>query len=946
MNYYDFEIYLSWVDNEGVSVYYKSWDLSPENPEPYNEGIFNPESSDPIHITELYCFGKKITKLLFPTEDLRNRFRSLWQKKGAVRLRLIYPDDNNSIKKLSQILWEYAYFPKYAEDENKNYYLLGINSDISIVHSIKQIAPSPISVSVERLPVGMKYFTYWGQQSGDIGEDNIIFKEFLEGYSKLTLLLHCSNITDLEHPSIEANRAVQPKKQDVITAVQTDHLILLTGHCETTKITLGSDEEDNVISIAELENLFGASKDIDLKAIILTCCNSADGKSVATALHRLGVPVAIGMSRTIIDPSQMKDFVVGFFQALATWPGDGLERAIIEARKTIFNKEDDLPQHWPAGYGLPRLFLNGYNSTLIPEYLLFGSPEMMINGFRNNIRKVGESSNDLEAADTSPSTDDFLPTLIDWIVKEEAAWYLITGPSGTGKTTLIERLLYQLIVKKQDIEEEELPEDLKIIYHFCQRENASTSDPLEVVRHSWVPQLVEHYGEDYKQAIPEGKFPLLVGNEKVAMRVFVVEPLRQLKDKLKDKFTPPVFIIDDLTVIDLNYSVLDLLVDNRGDLEDIARFIITANEEETGFLGVEATEDAQKIIEDIYWLTNNHQDRQNYMPIEIGDDPRILFKKMQERLSSIFPAEVSYGYGASLVEYYIKKWPQLFELFDEAIEKVKKEDQKPDWWEEKVNRLLNIVTITYEPLYISNIATILNVDDSQIDELKSALWPFFKDYENYEKFSLYHGSLKAYRLHKMSWWNKKKRDSLADTHEFFVNAFHSQPEENWAEVTNWKTLAGTQWPDVTKNKDKDYLASISRYARRYLVYHAYYSCYYTSWNKLSKRRERAKVFLNLICNSEFRNARLYEVGQRTALQDIWLGLRIIIVEYIHAKGGKNHKKTRVAFDRLLAAEQPNTYRRHKLIQLEKRLRNDDAGWEDLFEFLNFDTPQERGWWDD
>jgi hypothetical protein len=90
-----------------------------------------------------------------------------------------------------------------------------------------------------------------------------------------------------------------------------------------------------------------------------------------------------------------------------------------------------------------------------------------------------------------------------------------------------------------------------------------------------------------------------------------------------------------------------------------------------------------------------------------------------------------------------------------------------------------------------------------------------------------------------------------------------------------------------------------------------------------------------------------KAGWRLALQDIWLGLQVINAEYIHdLSPKKDHTKARVAFDRLLAANQPNSYQRNELIKLEKKLRTEaDAGWQDLFAFLGFDE-DERAWWND
>jgi hypothetical protein len=297
-------------------------------------------------------------------------------------------------------------------------------------------------------------------------------------------------------------------------------------------------------------------------------------------------------------------------------------------------------------------------------------------------------------------------------------------------------------------------------------------------------------------------------------------------------------------------------------------------------------------------------------------------------------------------------WTDLSNLFDRTVKKAINEvvAENPDYcWKEKVHALLNVVAIAYEPLAVRDAAVIINLEPDSAEKkmLLSALRLFFTGDEplkDEEPLIFYHPVLKTYRLHKMNWWNYEKGESLADTHELFVKAF-AATSGNWAGITNWRTSAGTKWLASSEAK-KGHNEVISRYARHYLVHHAYYSCYYTSWSKatLPQRRIRAQEFIRLICNPGFRQARFNEVGPQAGLQDMWLGLRIINVEYIYNSEGKTRKKTRMAFDRLLAADQPNSYQRNKLIKLEQDLRDGcEVGWEHLFYFLGM---RNIDWWGD
>jgi hypothetical protein len=74
---------------------------------------------------------------------------------------------------------------------------------------------------------------------------------------------------------------------------------------------------------------------------------------------------------------------------------------------------------------------------------------------------------------------------------------------------------------------------------------------------------------------------------------------------------------------------------------------------------------------------------------------------------------------------------------------------------------------------------------------------------------------------------------------------------------------------------------MSRYVKRYLVNHAYYSYIATVWSASKKRPKRAETFLNLICDPVYRKARYDEVGWKVSIQDLWNGLCVIYTEYIH-----------------------------------------------------------------
>ncbi len=901
--------------------------------------------------------GQKIADVLLPECQIRWLFRKWWNAGVKIRLRLIYPhpdydnhseqDRSDQIREISSRPWEYAYLTKDGSDLSHPKYLLGIREEISIVHCLRNPKVSKDrSLEVAVLPIAIRYISHLGLGADNEQNEKNIFNEFRQQISILNELSEQKSFND------------EPASADVEMGFLDDHLVHITSHGNLEMLKI---EPDDPFTKFEAMKTFNHALDPKVKVVILLSCGSRVGSAgMATWLHyQAKVPIVIGMSGAILpDPSAI-NFVKGFYYGLNR-PQEGIEKAVFLARLTMYNQgpiregETLLDSQWDPSFGLPRLYLNASDSTLIPDHLLFGSLETMVKDFKTQINEGGQLASEITSAAESSNLNEYLPTVINWINEEKNAWYLITAPESRNKTRLIERLLYHLTVKKEKAPEEaKILENFNLIYHFCQKENSLTSDPLDFIRYSLAPQLIDHYGEDYKKAIRPGKFPLLERNEKYAIQEFVVRPLQELQKN--GEFVPPLIIIDSLDVIDRNYTILQLLYDNQGDLEDVARFIVTAdsvdreqiedfvrstansNEEESKIRERIENEilKAENIMEDIYRLTD-YPDAKSHLAIEKAEkSPKLLFVEMQRQLAPVFA-----------VQYYspppvIEKWAELYELFDDALYALEIKSEEPDWMEH-VHRLFEVVTVAYEPLHIDSVAAIVGprVDGVALEQLTSELQPFFRDYDLYDhRFILYHPSLKSYFLHKADWWHNR---NLNDAHKHFVEAFRP-PSGEWTDVTDWTTLSGTQWPAVTKDKP-NYLDSIARYARRYLVNHAYYSCYYTSWNELTDRRKRAKVFLALICDPGFRTARLREVGQRAALQDIWLGLRIINAEYIHGTE-KYHTTARVAFDRLLAAHQPNSYQRNKLIELEEKLRTEaDTGWQDLFVFLGFDQDYELTWW--
>jgi hypothetical protein len=914
--YHDFELVLTSHGDKKVSVLYELGNLSSDEPVKY-EGELNPEDDIELDISELITEGRRIADVLFPTKEIRKQFRELWQKKGAIRLRLSYRGNDEQIEELTGIPWEYVYLSRTEKEDKKNKsdYLLGLRDEISIVHCLNKIPDSDrLSASVEGSKPEMKYFSYLGREQDDKEEDNKLFQNFIGEFEKLTTFINCSNIGRPQPSHIEHHPGVQPESEDVMIALKKDHLIHLTGHGETTAILM----KDGATTLNEFLNAFRFTKEFNLKGIILLSCNSGDGHSIATALHKAGVPMVIGMTRTLhFRPAG--NFVDGFYKALVAWPNAGLERAIVNGRESIF-QEGASRNKWHIGFGLPRLFLNSPDSFLIPEKRLFSSGQM-ITAIDNHRRTLTETA-DKRRLDTE-TTRQNRRDLMDWIKQNRNApkrrWYLAVGESGSGKSTQIALLLREL---------ENEASRPKLTYHFCLDRPLETddpnivfetSDPLVFVRDSLVPQLARCFGEKkYYGWCPPGQLPLLTDNADDALINFVYLPLLAAK---KENKKLPVIVIDgiDMTPLDDNRhnSILGLLLRHRDKLDDVARFLITADSIDDK----PATEEATLIMEDIRSLTFH----QNEPPdLIIRENSLFLFDKMvEENFKSLDIPQIPKD----------KSLRGLFELFGSACNAAQSKYKAPGEQKVMVNRLLDIVAIAYEPLRICDLVAVigLSVNSDEMKELLQVTQPFFKDADKHQnKLILYHSSLKTYLLHEPDSWEPR---DVTPIHELFVNAIRPS-EGDWTKIADWSTLMGTEWQKLSSPCPADVM---SRYVKRYLSRHAYQSYCHTSWRDPSARR-RAKDFLNLICDPGFRTVHLIEVGQEAAIQDVWKGLRVVYTEYLqNLASPDNNDQARRGLDRLLAANESGSDTHNELIELEQQLRVDpQAGVPALFKFLDLD----------
>jgi hypothetical protein len=245
--------------------------------------------------------------------------------------------------------------------------------------------------------------------------------------------------------------------------------------------------------------------------------------NISAVLHRhAGVPIIVGTTGAI-PISAAERFVEGFYKEIGENPNIDLEQAIPIGRKSILNEGLNPPniqpkeKEWDASFGLPRLFLNSTDSMLIPLEQLFGPDHRSVYFEETIERETG-----FRPANYDPTKNDW-KIVTDWLITPERRWFLVTGPSGSGKSTQLTWLIDYF---------NNVPNRPKIVYHFCQTEAPKTTQPLDFVYSTLVPQLIDLYGTSYtnllRERIRRGRNPRLVGDPQEALADFVMRMMSQL----------------------------------------------------------------------------------------------------------------------------------------------------------------------------------------------------------------------------------------------------------------------------------------------------------------------------------------------------------------------------------------------------------------------------------
>jgi hypothetical protein len=238
----------------------------------------------------------------------------------------------------------------------------------------------------------------------------------------------------------------------------------------------------------------------------------------------------------------------------------------------------------------------------------------------------------------------------------------------------------------------------------------------------------------------------------------------------------------------------------------------------------------------------------------------------------------------------------------------------------QIPKLLKALAAAYEPLTQSVIARIIGISPEGVAELVRKIGPFLRPSvaddtllatEDADRLlAIDHDSMRRFLLENLR--------GRAAAHALLVKAYRPRGGD-WSKL-DWRKAGDSQ--------------DASRYARRYLVDHAY-ECYRATAARHKKaRRRRADDFLNLVCEPGCRTVRLVELRLRAALQDVRRGLYVAFSEYAFPTEVIAPQAVG-AFDCVLAAMGADD--NWALVSLEQELRREKGGVPALLRFLQLSS---------
>jgi len=566
-------------------------------------------------------------KLLPPGSSKREAFHTALEFTPKVRLRLCYPASSTEQAKLLKIPWEYCYCedpsPASWADKIKAIGFIARHPRLSLVHTLAQSTKAtPI---VDQLPIQTVYLDAIPPNSEE--EYNYFYRDIENEFFKnqrpqIARLDRLRSITQTKPPLAEMT--------DLRAAIKNYHIIQLVSHGDERFIYIPDIENKGDLRVG-LEQLQGAiTQAPHLKAVVLGTCNGAvDPVGLAPSLHRIGIPIIVGMTSSI-KTRTVRWFLGNFY---ATLMGDlvDIETAMVWARLATITPNPHQPlstpklQEFSFDWGLPRLFLATEGSDLIAPHHLYLS--------QDECSQLDQKYQPLFTID-QPSTPSCFDTaskdcvetvenrMAYWLKESIASILYLSGTTNTVMAKTIARMIKQGATHKEDL-----------IYHFCLKNDAFVNNPVQFSRVSLYPQFEALYGaETVRGYLKNGVYPVEATEAVTAFFDLVITPLQQAQVNQSKK---PIIIVTGLDEAVESYphcSILDLLIHYQYQLRQTVRLLITATSHSLADKRIQThlLNPHEREVAISFLITNNafNLDKQNLIKV-----PK---QKKQERLSTLF----------------------------------------------------------------------------------------------------------------------------------------------------------------------------------------------------------------------------------------------------------------------------------------------------------------------
>lgn len=309
-----------------------------------------------VTLQELVDFGMQLKAMILP-EEIADVVKSSYHKlplDHKLRIRLVLTDPE-----LSQIPWEYLFFPLEADNQSMHGFLV-LNSKVSLVRHEPLMAAEPSMHVAHPLHILAAGASPLNLPLLDIERD---LKNVREAIA--------------ESPEFHYSETDKLTRESLVTAGQQAHIFHYSGHA---KFGIGRNDDVTALQAGQPQGflqLFDAaikgSEDFpaeklavnlaSMRLVVLSACESSKRDDVevwsglAPAIIQSGVPAVLAMQFPVFDKAAMA-FNHTFYKSLGV--GHSVDEAVYAGRLAILNLQRPFDFDW----GVPTLYMRSKNGVL------------------------------------------------------------------------------------------------------------------------------------------------------------------------------------------------------------------------------------------------------------------------------------------------------------------------------------------------------------------------------------------------------------------------------------------------------------------------------------------------------------------------------------------------------------------------------------------------------